>query len=176
MGSKPEMENDNTAATPVPRAVNRQLANKAYSRSQRQRQFRLWTFVIVALMALATVAAYLYLTRAQPVVTLKVAAGPYRSDSYELMKEVADVVERQSTTLRLELISTSDSSRNISILNAGQVDLATIRSDTPAAASVRMVADMFPDFFQIIAKAEDGLFSVQDLAGKRVAIPPFGYR
>lgn len=195
-------------------------ANRA---SVKRKRNIIWSLIFAAILIIAAIAAYLYLNRERPIVTLNVAAGPYRSDSYELMKEIADVIERQSDTLRIKVIATKDSSQNIALLNRGfkklveqntavdpngeireieklamkdmgivipesssdnekesdngetiSIDLATIRSDTPVVANVRMIAELFPDFFQIISKADNGYFSVRDLDGKRVAIPPFG--
>jgi TRAP transporter TAXI family solute receptor len=120
------------------------------------------------------IAAWFYLNREVQLTTLKVAAGPYRSDSYELMEQIADVVERQSDLIRLKILPTKDSSENISKLNAQAADLATIRSDTPVIANVRMVADLFPDFFQVITRSDREIYLLTDLEGKKVAIPPFG--
>lgn len=151
-----------------------QRARRANTRSANNRRLLIWTLILTLVSILIAICAYLYINREQPLVHLKVAAGPFRSDSYELMKETADVVSRQSDLIRIDLVATSDSSKNISILNKGQVDLATIRSDTPVAANVRMIAELFQDYFQIITKPESGIFNVKDLIGKRVAIPPFG--
>ncbi|MGB7288227.1 MAG: TAXI family TRAP transporter solute-binding subunit [Salaquimonas sp.] len=198
------------------------ISGKANRSSARKKRTLIWTLFLGTVLLLAAIAAYFYINRERPIVTLNVAAGPYRSDSFELMKEVADVLERQSDILRLKVIATKDSSQNIALLNQGYknlgeqnsnrdksgeiremeklalkdmgleqlqftvskaetnnaksipIDLATIRSDTPVVANVRMIAELFPDFFQIVSKVENGFFSVRDLEGKRVAIPPFG--
>jgi uncharacterized protein len=135
---------------------------------------RLMAFVIVlALVGIAFV-AWMWFAREQPPATLTVGAGPPRSDSYQLMREIAEVVERHSRRVRLKVIATPDSSRNISLLNAGSVDLATIRADTPVISNVRLVADLFPDFFQILVGPGSGINRINDLAGKRMAIPVFG--
>lgn len=196
---------------------------RANVRSSRKRRRQMWYAGFAVLLIAAAIAAYFYLNRERPVTTLNVAAGPYRSDSYELMREIADVVERQSDILRINVIATKDSSQNIALLNRGEkpvsdeimtrdpsgeirmiekiamrdrgedvsdleterdepvaevetvpIDLATIRSDTPVVANVRMIAELFPDYFQIITLADQGIFNVRQLEGKRIAIPPFG--
>ncbi len=203
--------------------VEKHQRNRANLASAKKKRFWFWTLIISALLIMAIIAGYFYLNREHPITTLNVAAGPYRSDSYELMKEIADVVERQSEFLRIKVIATKDSSQNIALLNKGKkrldegvsgrdlngeirvieklalkekgleqtqfetskidpqepgetisIDLATIRSDTPVVANVRMIAELFPDFFQIITKTDFGVFSVKELEGLRVAIPPFG--
>lgn len=130
-------------------------------------------FVLLGLVGLV-IGGYFYLTRNEEPMTLKVAAGPYRSDSYELMRDVADVVARHSDTLILEVIPSKNSSENISLLNRGEVDLATIRSDTPVVSDVQMIADLFPDYFQLISRSESLIYSPSDLVGKKVAVPFYG--
>lgn len=164
--------------------------------SKATRKFWIWTLIIATVMALFAIGVYLYLTREKPIQTLNVAAGPYRSDSYELMKEIADVVSRQSEVLRIGIIPTTDSSQNIALLNQGKkivdtndpnhaslnkisdnnisVDLATIRSDTPVGSTVRMVSQLFPDYFQIITKHNSNIRTFNDLVGKKIALPRFG--
>ena len=131
-----------------------------------------WIFLLA--LILSSVVGYFYLNRDQGPTTLKVASGPYRSDSYELMKEVADVVSRHSNSLIIKVVPSKDSSNNISLLNRGVVDLATIRSDTPVVSNVRMVADLFSDYFQLIARSDSLIYKPTDLIGKKVAIANFG--
>ncbi|MCF6321971.1 MAG: TAXI family TRAP transporter solute-binding subunit [Rhizobiaceae bacterium] len=135
--------------------------------------------LVIGLALLLTLIAVIftvwwYLIRVPETVVLTVGAGPYRSDSYELMKEVAEVVERHGKGVRLEIIATKDSSKNISLLNRGELDIATIRSDTPVVSDIRLIANLFPDFFQIIARRDAGIRNVGDLVGKRIALPPYG--
>ena len=72
----------------------------AYTRSTSRRRFVVWSILLSVLALLLAAGAYFYLNRDHPIVTLNVAAGPYRSDSYELMEQIADVLERQSDFLR----------------------------------------------------------------------------
>lgn len=135
-----------------------------------------WMLFLLAIAAIAsvTIGGWFWINRDVPLIHLKVGAGPFRSDSYELMREAADVVARHSDQIRLDVVATRDSSRNISLLNDGDLDLVTIRSDTPVISNIRLVADLFPDYFQIISHPDSQIFSVSDLVGRRVAIPPFG--
>ena len=147
---------------------------RANTRSKLLRQRLVAGAVFAVLLVVASVAGWFWINREPQIRELVVGAGPYRTDSYELMREVADVVARHSAFLRLKIVATSDSSYNISALNAEKVDLATIRSDTPVLSDVRAVADLFPDYFQIIARKDAGINGISGLIGKRVAIPPFG--
>lgn len=168
-GSLPAAASPAGAQPPVSRKSRR-----ANERSRQTRSYRLWAVGLLLLLTGLGVAGWLWFTRERPIETLSVAAGPYRSDSFELMREVADVLERQSDFLRLKVVPTRDSSRNISVLNAGGADLATIRSDTPVAANVQIIADLFPDYFLLMTRPETSIRGIADLHGKVVAIPPFG--
>ncbi|MGI9350502.1 MAG: TAXI family TRAP transporter solute-binding subunit [Rhizobiaceae bacterium] len=154
-----------------PAPKNRRRANAGRRAGVWYRRFS-WLFVfIIVVMA---VGSYFFLTREPAQVVLKIGSGPYRSDSYELMKEVADVVARHSGRISIEVVPTRDSSENISFLNNGTVHAATIRSDTPVVNNVRQIANLFPDYFQIIARVGSPVFGVTDLIGKKIAIPGFG--
>jgi len=136
--------------------------------------YRLTRWVVLAMLVLCAAGGYFFLSRSHEPQTIRIASGPYRSDSYELMRQVADVISRHSEWLTIEVVATRDSSRNTTMLNEGTVDAATIRSDTPVASNVRLIADLFPDYFQILTRRDKPVFKVKNLIGKRVAIPRFG--
>ncbi|MEM9278820.1 MAG: TAXI family TRAP transporter solute-binding subunit [Pseudomonadota bacterium] len=136
--------------------------------------YRFLSWISVLLIITIVVGGYFYLNRQLAPVVVKIGSGPFRSDSHELMKEVADVVSRHSGNIVVEVVPTRDSSNNISLLNEGKVDFATIRSDTPVVKNVRQVANLFPDYFQLLTRADRPVFKVTDLIGKKVAIPRFG--
>lgn len=161
---------NNTNIEDIPNKTGRQ----ANVTSRNQTRFAFWGLIIAAALIASTVATFLYINREKSITELTVAAGPYKSDSYELMQEIADVASRQSEFLRIKVQNTKDSSQNISILNKGKVDLATIRSDTPVVSNIRMIADLFPDYFQIIANDTSQISKISDLKGKTIAIPSFG--
>ena len=129
------------------------------------------TFLAVVASIAVAAGGFLYYGQNGVVTVLRVGAGTYNSDSFELMKEVADVVKRHSDTLEIEVVATRDSSTNISLLNDGLVELATIRNDTPVVSNVRQVANLFPDYFQIITLSDRPVYRVVDLIGKKIAIP-----
>ena len=105
---------------------------------------------------------------------LTVAAGPRGSDGHTLMSEVAEVVARSSETVRLQVRATGSSSRNVSLLKGAQVDLGTIEASSPPIEGLGFVADLFPDYFILVARGGSPLFRVSDLPGKRIALPDYG--
>ena len=115
----------------------------ANQRKSSGKGYRVIAGLLLAAIIAAAVIGFFHLSRPQSAEVLRIGAGPLDSDSYQLIAEVADVVERNSSWLSVEVMETRDSSENISLLNSEQVDVATIRSDTPVVSDVRLVATLF---------------------------------
>ena len=105
---------------------------------------------------------------------LTVYAGPRGSDSFKLMREIAQVVLRHSDTLRLRVRPSPNSSINIRQLRAGKADLVTVEANTPAYSDIELVAELFADHFILIAHAKSSIFRVRDLPNHRITIPEEG--
>ncbi len=133
--------------------------------------------VILIFVALLTVlgGSWWYFTQinSQPTV-LTVAAGPRGSDSFNLLSEVGEVLVRHSDNVRLDVQPSKNSSTNITLVNSGAFDLATISSDTPVSKTIRLIADLFPDYFILITKAGGEINDIPSLRGQRIAIPEDG--
>lgn len=110
----------------------------------------------------------------QPPLVLAVGAGPVGSDAYLYMSEAADILMRGNAKVRLKVVATRDASQNISLLNAKQIDLAVVRADTPLSGDSRMIAALYPDYFQLLVAQDAPAYDVADLAGLRIAVPEFG--
>jgi uncharacterized protein len=107
-------------------------------------------------------------------VEFSIGAGPINSDSYTYLSEVAGIINKESERLRLKVVATRDASENISLLNKHQTSLAVVRGDTPLGGDARMIAALYPDYFQLIMSGDASVLDVRDLVGKRIAIPEFG--
>jgi TRAP transporter TAXI family solute receptor len=108
-------------------------------------------------------------------VALRIGAGPLTNDSNTYLREVASIVNGDSERVHLDVIATRDPSENISLLNAGKIDLAVVRADTPLGGETRLIAALYPDYFQLIMNNTTvPAYDVRDIVGKRIAIPPFG--
>ena len=142
-----------------------------------------WIYTSVfALIAAVGVSGYWYVYErdVEPVV-LTVAAGTRDSDTYQLMNEVSQVVDRHSDSLRLKVVTSPNSSESTAKISRRLVDLATIEANTPAYTDINLVTELFEDYFLLVARDEwgrrDGLKSydtVNDLPASPVAIPPSG--
>jgi len=115
----------------------------------------------------------IYKNSADPLV-LTISAGPRGSDSFTLMREISEVLLRHSDTLRLRVRPSLNSSVNISRLHKNQAQLAIVESNTPAYNNVRLVANLFPDYFLLITQKSSRIYSVPDLTKHKVAIPEEG--
>lgn len=112
--------------------------------------------------------------RPAEIITLRVAAGQKGSDSFALLTEISEVAARSGKPIRLEILATGDATDNIVQLNNREVDLAVIRADTPVFSDVRIVSDLYDDYFQLITRPGSGIYAPGDLHGKRIALPPAG--
>ena len=135
--------------------------------------FNLWLVGALALLALAGIVVWLAMRPTETII-LRVAAGQKGSDSYSLMSEIAEVATRSGKPVKLEILATGDATDNIVQINQRKADLAVIRADTPVFADVRIVADLYDDYFQLITRPGSGIYSLQQLSGKRIALPPPG--
>jgi TRAP transporter TAXI family solute receptor len=126
------------------------------------------------LVAFAAVGTWFWIKRDRDPIIITIATGPFGSDAHKLMREAADVVSRHSDLIRLDVRASRDSSDNIARLNRQEVDMAVIRSDTPVVSDIRVIANLFPDLFQIVVRANRPAYRINDLASVSVSIPEFG--
>lgn len=154
--------------------AGRSAGRQSNAHSRRSRLWRWFALASLAVVAGAFALWRLAFAAPEDPVVLTVGSGPFGSDSYALMREASDVVERHSSTIRLAVRPTRDSSESISLLNQGKIDLAAIRADTPVAADVRLVALLFEDYFQFLVDDRLKAYDVPDLVGLRIAVPQYG--
>lgn len=131
---------------------------------------------LIALAAFALIGAIIYFWAHRPVeiTTLRIGTSPIGTDTDKLINDVSAVLERHSDTLRITTVNTRDPSENIAKLNRGEIDVAAIRSDTPVVASVQMVVNLYPDYFQFIARKDANISTIEDFATANIVIPPVG--
>lgn len=153
---------------------------------------RIWIPVFGLILAIAAGGYWYVFERDVAPTELRVLAGARGSDAFVLMSEISEVVERHSATVRLRVMEGSTSSNSISAINEQRVDLATIESNTPAYSDIKLVANLFVDYFLLVSRQPDrepalpaGQQAMLDAAGvqprtvtdlpqMRIAIPPSG--
>jgi TRAP transporter TAXI family solute receptor len=106
--------------------------------------------------------------------TLTVAAGARASEGFRLVEAVASVVNTHHPRLDLEVIETGGSLDNNRLMDEGYADLALFQADAITSTRARLVANLYPDVYQLIVRRAAGIESVADLAGKTIALPSKG--
>ena len=127
---------------------------------------------VVALFVLGALGAGLWLRESVVDQRVTIAAGPREGEAYALAVAIAEVARRHHPELRVEVVETPGSATNMTLLDEGRVELATVQADAHMGRSARMIAILYPDLFQLIVRADSEIHRVADLAGHRVALPP----
>ena len=147
---------------------------------------RIWIAVFAVIVAVGATGFWWLQMRDQAPAVLTVAAGEDGSDAHTLLSELAEVLERRDAAIRLDIRSNRSASRAVAQLSRGNVDMAVIEANTPAYAGIDIVADLFKDHFLFVSRrsadgeaiqqpgVRQGLARMEDLPGRRVAVPPPG--
>ena len=125
-------------------------------------------------MLVAGLGLFYFYLEDQKIGTLTVDAGPRDGETYFLMTEIAEVVERNSDKIRLNVISSPPLVQGETTHLKEGVQLTTILSNTPPIPKTSLVATLYEEVFQIITRTDTGIYRIQDLDGKRLALPPHG--
>jgi TRAP transporter TAXI family solute receptor len=131
-------------------------------------------FVAAALAVIAALTTAWMVYEAGRARDITFAAGPHGGEGFAVSQAIADVVEQHSKNLTVTVLETVGTAQNIRLMEEGSVDLAAVVSSIPAPPSARLVAALYPDAFQLVARDEAGITGVADLRGKKIAIPPRG--
>jgi TRAP transporter TAXI family solute receptor len=134
--------------------------------------FRFKILMAVALVVLTTLTVYWRYDRGRERV-LTLAAGPTDGEAFTLAVAIAEVTHRYNPKMRIEVLETQGSGRNMALLESGRVDLATVQADT-TAPTARLIAPLYPDAFQLLVAEGSRIESVADLRGRKIALPPRG--
>ena len=102
---------------------------------------------------------------------LSIAASKPGSETYQLIQAAADVVAKQNKNITIELIPSLGSSQNLKLLKAKQVQMAAVQADSQLISEARLVANLFPDVFQLVTRENSSINRISDLKGKTLALP-----
>ncbi len=101
---------------------------------------------------------------------IRIAAGSKGSESFTIAKSIALIVQRSNPNLVVEVLETQGSNQNMQLLESQKVQMATIQADTKTLPAARLVAQLYPDVFQLVVLQESDIQSIADLEGKQIAI------
>lgn len=128
----------------------------------------------VALVLLVAAAAYWVHWQERAAVRLILGAGPTDGDAFVLAQAISEVVRRYHPRVEILVVSSLGSAQSAELLESGRLDLAIIQAEIRTPPTARLVAPLFADAFQLLAREGSGILSPGQLRGKIVAIPPGG--
>jgi TRAP transporter TAXI family solute receptor len=110
-------------------------------------------------------------------VDFKLCTGRKGGEGYFLANALAGVAKEHYgyKIRRLIVQETPGSEANLDSIRLKKADLALVQGDMERfPENSRVIATLYPDFFQLIARKSAGIKSFTDLKGKRVALPEKG--
>lgn len=115
---------------------------------------------------------------------IKIAAGSMTGVYYPVALQICGFVTKYSPSTRCNVLATSGSLNNMSLLSTDKVDFAFVQSDIAQDAykatgiyrnqkpfsSLRLVARLFPEVFSVLSKDESGIVNFSDLKSKTIGV------
>jgi TRAP-type uncharacterized transport system substrate-binding protein len=125
-----------------------------------------WT---AALLGLAALGLLIWLAAHQPR-TFKIAVGPDGSQQMIFMRSLARAMVETRQPYRLEIVPKSDSTHAAMALDAGDVDLAVLRSDDTTSADARSIVTIQKRHVVVIARQDRGFTDISSLIGRPIGV------
>lgn len=105
---------------------------------------------------------------------LKMGVGDRESAGYEFAQNLSILVSKYAPKIKIDLVVTEGSLKNVELLEKNEIQLATAHADIVNSSSIRLVSYLFSDKYQLIVTEKSRITKVSDLKGKRIALPPGG--
>jgi len=102
---------------------------------------------------------------------LIVGAGSQSGESYEFANAIAELAKKYDPRLNIIVAETGGSGQNNRMLQAGNLQFATLQADTKAGSNTRLVTMLYPDAYQLLVRNDQGINSIADLRGKTMGLP-----
>lgn len=103
---------------------------------------------------------------------LTLAAGQPGGTYLPLAKGIAERLNDSVPNLHVRVIETAGSVENLRLLATGKADLAIVQNDLPHDGTARTLAPLHRGVLHFVVRDGDGVHSLADLAGKRIATGP----
>jgi len=105
---------------------------------------------------------------------LAIAAGQRTGQAFQIAKALQEVTHRHYPDVTIEVYETRGSLHNVRLIDNGAAQLATVQANQALGRKARLVAELYPDTFQIVVRRNSGIDTIGDLVDKRIALPPQG--
>ena len=112
-----------------------------------------------------------------------IATGSKSGVYYPIGETLAMILKIDYPNVNLKILETAGSVENLQMLKEGKVDMALVQNDIAFYASqgeamfngekitsVTGIATLFPEVVQFIVRKETGINTLQDMAGKKIAV------
>lgn len=119
----------------------------------------------LATAALVALAGYFY----ERPTSLRVAVTR-ETDDFRLMTAIAHVFSKERESIRLKLNPVSDAAASAAALEAGEADLAVVRSDVAMPASGQTLVILHRNAAVILVPAGSPIARISDLKGKKIGV------
>jgi len=129
--------------------------------------------IIAGLLVATLVLGWMNLWR-QETYQLTIGAGSKSGEAYQFAQAISELIHRHHPDIHIEVRETKGSKENMSLLSDGEISLATVQADIEAVPDARIVANLYPDLFQLVVSESSGISSFKDLKGKTIALPQQG--
>lgn len=140
--------------------------------------------IFVLALALTLVMA---IAPAQAATFLSIATGGTSGTYYPLGGDIANLFNETIPDIKANAQATGGTAENLRLLNAGDAELATVQNDVSAYAfegidsfdgevidTFSVISSLYPEVVQLVARADSGIETIEDLAGKRVSVGAAG--
>jgi len=124
---------------------------------------------VAAILGMAAVGLLIWLVSNQPR-TLKIAVGPDGSQQMIFMRSLARAMIETRQPFRLKIVPRSDSISAAKALDAGEVQLALVRSDDTTSVEARSVVVVQKRHVLVVARADSGYTDISSLMGRPVGV------
>ncbi|MGL4635911.1 MAG: TAXI family TRAP transporter solute-binding subunit [Beijerinckiaceae bacterium] len=125
--------------------------------------------LLAVVLAIIGLGALAYFVLSQPT-TLRVAVGPVSNENVRIVTAAIQTLQRERENFRLRLVITDGTEKSAAALDAGNADLAIVRTDMGYPRAGATVAVLHTDHAILVAPGGTGIASVADFKGKTVAI------
>ncbi len=102
--------------------------------------------------------------------TIIIGAGDAGGESFAIITAIEQLARKYAPNLHIIVAETGGSQANIDLLERDLIDAAAIQANVSLVPKVRLITQLYPDTYQLIARANAGVESVADLSGKTVAL------
>ena len=118
---------------------------------------------------------------------LSIATGGTSGTYYPLGGDIANLFNTTIEGVKASAQATGGSAENLRLIQNGEAELGTVQNDVAAFAfagtdsfegevidGFAVLASLYPEVIQLVARADSGIVNIEDLKGKRVSVGAAG--